>query len=441
MIAVVALAIAATILYLGRRDVTRPAVAFGVVWFGCVALAQLRLTENERPWPDGYWALVLAGGLVFVLAAVLAGGTAPARGAIVARREDYSPRRLVVAALVLSAGALAGLAYKADVLGGVPLLSGHADLLRSRAYRGGEVAIPAWSTALTDGFFLAMWCTLAALWTMRGATRARRAATWALAAGALFGVALLASRNSVLFALSVPLAAAYLLTRLGTRTARAGWVGVGIAVFAAVVGGLFVVRVSENPSPQESFLEREVDRQPPALKLLVPFYVNAVYPLEAEARLYSVVPDRRPYALGAASLLSLPDAAFPEGKPNFGLTLAELMRERRGDGLSWSVATYQGRLYGDGGWAMVLLGSALLGLGLGMLYRWARARSGLVPVAVVGFVAYYAAYMTYDNLLSFTVIAVYDLAAIAAIDLYVRGELDEPLAAIAGVARRVGSTG
>src|SRR3954452_10368124 len=153
--AVAALAIAAATLYLGRRDLTRPAVTFGVVWFGCVALAQLRLTRVETEWSTGFTVLLFAAGLAFMLAAVLAGGTAGARQRIRVLREEYVPRRLVIAGGVLAAGAIAGTVYKAHVLGGLPLLSGHADALRSRAYRAGEIAIPAWSTALTDGFFIA----------------------------------------------------------------------------------------------------------------------------------------------------------------------------------------------------------------------------------------------------------------------------------------------
>jgi hypothetical protein len=45
-------------------------------------------------------------------------------------------------------------------------------------------------------------------------------------------------------------------------------------------------------------------------------------------------------------------------------------------------------------------------------------------VAVLAYVTYYAGYMLYDNLLSFTVIAVYDLAAIAIVDAVVTGRLD-----------------
>ena len=420
MTAVAALAIAAATLYLGRRDVTRPAVAFGVIWFGCVALAQLRLTELETRWPTGFTLLVFTGGLAFMLAATLAGGLAAARGRIAIRSDDYRARRLVAAALVLAAGGVLGMAYKAHVLGGVPLLSGRADELRANAIQDGEVVVPAWSSALTNGFYLAMWCALAALWVLRGrATRLQRGALWLLVAAGLFGTALLASRNTILFAALVPLAGVYVLTRPSRRSALAG-AAVGAGIVALVVGGLFVARLAEATPGRESFLERELERQSIALRPVLPFYINGVYPFEAASRLYRAVPDRLPYTLGGASLTSLPDAAFPEGKPPLGTELSELMRSPASAGLAWSVATYQGRLYADIGWPGVVLGSLLLGLAFGALYRWARPRAGFLFVALVAYVAYYAAFMVYDNLFSFSVIAVYDLAVIALIDRYAR---------------------
>src|SRR5919206_842097 len=93
-----------------------------------------------------------------------------------------------------------------------------------------------------------------------------------------------------------------------------------------------------------------------------------------------------------------------------------------GKRLTWTVASYQGRLYADLGWQGVILGSILLGLSLGYIYRWARSRAGFVAVAVVGYAVYYAAFMIYDNLVSFTLIAAFDLALITVLTYYLRGE-------------------
>lgn len=429
-VGIAALAIAVATLVLGRRDVTRPAVAFGSVWFGCIALAQLRLTEVETQWSPGFTRLAFAGGLAFMLAATVAGGTAHARERIRVSRDHYMASRLVKAGLLLAAGGLAGVAYKAHVLGGIPLLSNRADELRGHAIQGGEVAVPAWSSALTDGFFLAMWCFLAAIWMLWKRTPRRNIiGLGLLAAGSLFGVALLASRNSILFAVSVPVAAAYLSHRAQRRSARLGLVAITLATVAAIIGGLFVVRLSEG-GQRDTFLHREMDRQALLVRPVIPFYINAVYPLEAASRVYRAVPQQQPYTDGGSSLTSLPDAAFPEGKPAIGSTFAVLMRSQVPGSPTWSVATYQGRLYADGGWQIVLLGSLLLGLGFGALYRWARSRSGFLALAVVGYLAYYSAFMVYDNFLSFSIIAIYDLAVVALVDFYARGRVRATIASL-----------
>jgi hypothetical protein len=67
---------------------------------------------------------------------------------------------------------------------------------------------------------------------------------------------------------------------------------------------------------------------------------------------------------------------------------------------------------GPGG---VLAVSVLMGLLFGGLYRYARTVSGLFGAAVLGYVVYYTVYMTYDNMLSFSVIAVYELAVVFAV--------------------------
>ena len=419
--------VAGTVAWLGRRDVTRPAVAFGMTWFAFVALAQLRLTEIEQEWSDSFTAVVFGGGLAFVIAAVLAAGTTPARAHVDVDRERLRPNRLIVAAVVLIAAGAAGAAYKADALGGIPLLSDDPDVVRSRALNG-AVDLPAWSSALTGGFYLGMWCALLALWAHERRTPTLRVALVLLALTGLFGVSLDASRNLVVFAVAVPVLAAYVLMTPGGRRRQAAWAATAIAVIAVGVGGLFVVRLFAAESGSRAYVEDQLDRQPPLLRPLVPVYLNGVYPLEAARRVHEAVPDQYEYGLGANSLSSLPQRAFPEGKAEYGRNVATLMgqgaTQRR---LSWSVASYQGRLSADVGWRGVMLGSILLGLAFGAVYRWSRGRRGLVPVALIAYVAYYSAFLIYDNHLSFSIIAFYDLAVVAGVDAYVRGRFDRPI--------------
>jgi hypothetical protein len=426
---VVALLSAGAIVWLGRHDLSRPAVAFGAPWFGAVALAQLRLTELERPWSTGFTLAVLGGGLAFVVAATLAGGTAPARGALTVERRSVRQRRLVIAAILLFAAGILGAAYKARELGAIPLFADNPDAVRGRAFQEPGGALPAWSSALTNGFYLSLWCALAALWAGGpDSSRARSAGLWLLAAAALVGVSLEASRNLVLFAVAVPAIAAYILAPRPRAGVRWGWIVAAACVVAVGVGGLFVLRVMRADGGAATYVQREIERQPVVLRPLVPVYVNTVFPLEAARRLHRAVPARLSYGLGANSLTSLPRMLFPEGKPPYGETVTALMTTDEPEQLSWAVASYQGRLLADLGWQGVLLGSALLGLAFGALHRWSRARTGFLPLAVIAYVAYYSAFMVYDNLLSFTVIAVFDLAVIAVLAATARGSTLVPAA-------------
>jgi hypothetical protein len=419
-----ALIAAVALLWLGRRDVTRPAVAFGVPWFGAVALAQLRLTEIEEPWSAGFALVALGGGLAFVVAATAAGGTAPARGAVDIDRGALRVRRLTGAALVLVAAGIAGAAYKAHVLDGIPLFSANPDAVRARAMQTGTVTVPTWSTALTDGFFLGGWCALAALWALRRpAPRGRVLALWLLVLIALLGVSLEASRNVLVFALAVPAIVAYVLLPPRRRAAAVTWAAAIAAIVGIAIGGLFVLRVERSSGVAQGYLEREMERQPGVLKPLLPVYVNLAFPLEAARRVHDAVPLVRPYGLGGNSLTSLPDRLFPEGKPAYGAGVAELMDSEREVELTWAVASYQGRLLADLGWQGVLLGSALLGLAFGSLYRWARRSSGSLALGLIAYLAYYAAFMVYDNQLSFTLIGIFDLAVIALVGAYATGRI------------------
>ena len=417
--AAAALLVAGTLLWLGRRDLTRPAVAFGVPWFAFVALAQLRLTELEGDWSTPFTLTVLGGGLAFVVAALIAGGTAPARGKVPVDRDSLAAGRLTIAAAVLLAAGAAGVAYKADRLGGVPLLSDNPDLVRGRAFRTAD--LPAWSSMLTGGLYLSLWCSLAAAWVLWGrASRLRIAGLLVLAAVALFGVSLEASRNVILFALAVPAIGAYVITKPRPGRSQLAWTAAAVAILVAAVGGLLALRLTRGEPGARAYVEQESERQPAVLRPVVPAYITGVFPLEAERRLYEGVPGRYSYAHGGASLNSLPAAAFPAGKPTYGDEVADLMTTTERAQITWSVANYQGRLLKDAGWSAVLLGSLLLGIAAGSLYRWARARAGPVAVAVVAYTAYYCAFMAYDNPLSFSLIGIFDVAVIAAVALLVR---------------------
>jgi oligosaccharide repeat unit polymerase len=437
--AAAALLAAGVILWCGRRDLTRPAVTFGVPWFAFVALAQLRLTDLEQPWSTGFTLLVFGGGLAFVVAAVLAAGTAGARGTLRIEREQINVRRLLTVAILLILAGVPAVFYRSHVLGGIPLLSDNPDAVRFRVFQNGQVILPGWSSALTGGFYIGMWGVLAAIWALAPrVSRRRLLPLWLIALVALFGVSLEASRNLIIFAVVVPAVGAYLLSRGrdgGERPLL--WVVGAICLLVLGVGGLYTLRLERGQSNARDYITHESDKLPAAVRPILPLYVNGAYPFEAARRAYEAVPERVGYEFGAASLSSLPDKLFPEGKSKFGRNLSSLMATGAPGAITWTVGTYQGRLLGDLGWRGVMLGSILLGLMLGSLYRWARGKAGFLPVALISYVAYYSGFMVYDNQLSFSLIAVYDLGIIALMGAYSLGWTDELVAGLRRLARRL----
>jgi oligosaccharide repeat unit polymerase len=411
----------ALIVALGRRDVSRPAIAFGAVWFLCVAAAQMRLTTFEHAWSLEFTAVVFGGGLTLVAAALLAAGSAPARGSVSATPSAYRPTRLVISAVALLVGGVAGLAWKATIVGGIPLFSGEIDVLRARAYGPeGEIAVPAWSTFLTNGFHLAFWCLLAALWAGWGSSSGRRVVAAFLLGAAVVGALSGGSRNLVLLLVAIPVVAAYVLQ--GRLSSRQKLALAGVAAIAVVgATALYLVRVHEREAGRQTFINRELDALPPPLQPLLPLYVGGVFPFEAERRLAEAVPSRFAYGNGAVTLQGLPDALFPNGKIIYADVVASLTYETTETTPYWTVATYQGRALADFGLPGVAVVSVLLGLLLGGAYRWARGHAGLFSVAVIGYVVYYAAFMVYDNFASVAAMsAAYDLLAIGVLDRIVR---------------------
>jgi hypothetical protein len=346
------------------------------------------------------------------------------RGGLEVAPARYDSNRLLAAALVLMCGAIGGWTYKHHVLGGIPLLSDSVDVVRGRAVTAtGNSRLPTWSSALTGGSYLALWALLAALWIdWRSASWVRRGVLGVLAAVALFGVALDGSRNLLLLSVAVPLIGAYIVAAPVGRAKTLLRAGAVALVVLAVVGGVFVARLGQTgPGNQgRTFVDTELHRYSPVLRPVLPVYINGVLPFDAYERVHDAVPTRVAWGNGAFSLLSLPDAAFRDGKPNYGgLVTAQMQFGEVAD--FWAVATYQGRAFADVGPGGVFSVSVLLGLLFGGVYRLARRGFGLFSLAAVGLVAYYSACMTYDNLLSFTLISVYDLAILFAVNRFAQG--------------------
>lgn len=408
------------VLYFGRRDLTHPIVAFGSIFFAFVTLAQIRLTPFEKPWSAEFALVVFGGALLFVAAALLTAGSRGVRGSFAVKAAEYRSTRLLFAALILLCGGAIGLTWKARILGGVPLFSGQIDVLRQSAFGNeGEIVVPAWSTFLTDGFYLAFWCLGAALWAGPTLRRSLRWIIVLLMVAALIGVLSEGSRNLLLLALAMPALALYWTWRLPGILKVA--VGVGAAfLVVALLGAFFVVRINQRAGSAD-FVSHEVKSAPVVLQPFVPIYMGGVFTLETERRLMEAVPARFSYGLGTYTLQGLPDRLFPNGKNAYSDALGSLTYTDAATTPYWTVATYQGRALADFGVSGVVIVSALLGVLFGIAYRACRGGTRLFSVAALAYVTYYCAFLFYDNLASIAVMAViYDLGVLAAVDILSR---------------------
>ena len=422
------LAIAAAILWLGRRDLTHPAVAFGLAWFLSVAITQLDLTSFVQPWSGSFALLVFGGGLAFVAAAVISAGTDRARGTV-ARSDPTTSRGASCwrrwscwQAACWAAG------WRAAFSAACRCSRGTSTRCGPGAYGNGNVAIPSYVTFLSNGFYLGGWCLLAYLWL-----RWRELSSLAIAAIAAGGVRPRSARSPAARATSsstrsaVPLVAVYASTH-GCLDGRSDHRGRRCPAPGRLQRRLH--RPLGGQRGTDQYLDFELSRQPRMLRPLVPLYVATAYPFEAERRYVLAMPGKFSPTRGGATLASLPDAAFPHGKPPLGNMIGTLTHTSP-KAPNWTVASYQGRIIADFGATAVLPFSILLGLLLGAGYRACRGRRGLLALAAVGIIAYYAAFMTYDNLLSFSLGVFYDLAVVACVaafagGLTVRGRLRRP---------------
>jgi hypothetical protein len=414
VIAGVACVLVVAALYLGRRDLAHPAWAFAIPWFLWVAVAQLRLTTFEHSWSFSYAALVIGGGLLFSFGAVLAAGFAPVRGTLHVSMNRYSVPRFVAIAVALLITAGIGLAWKASIVGGVPLFSGEIDVLRARAHSE-EHHVPGLVTVLTDGFLLALWLALASLviaWDSLAISR--RLSLGALATAAFLGTASSGSRNSMLGAIAVPIVAWYVLSRQSSSWRRRLIIFGGAVALVLLLAGYTAVRSGQTESPSERFAAHQAhgDQIRRAALLL---YMGGVFGFEVERRVTELVPKHSQYANGVATLQLLPDRLFPHGKPFYdSVTTSTGLYDSTAP--FWTVATYQGRAFIDFGVAGITFESLLLGLILGGAYRLCRSRSWLISTVIAGYAAYYALFLFYENLISINPTFAYDLLGLAIIE-------------------------
>jgi oligosaccharide repeat unit polymerase len=381
---------------------------FGVPWFLLAFAASLQLTPYQTAWTrETQWA-VLIGPLVLILIATA--GTRANRESLRGWvSETIAADRGIGAALLLLIVGAFGFVVKVKLLGAIPLFSKEIDVVRA----GGHGLVPAWVTFLTDCLYLGAWI---ALWTAyRGqATTAQRRILNCIAAAGIGATALHGSRNSLLFAIAVPV-----LFLAMTRSSKAGSARLVVVVLIALLfmGTAFVYRTSQHRDDAfgQYFYSGALATNSTAGKLFYALYITGTYPFETlnrEDRFFATSPRGHGaysaigysgYLQGVVPKRSLYDVSRTLTRPFY-----------------FNVATYEGSLIADFGLVGVVLGSAALGF----LVRRVRLRLLRAPsdfaVMLYAYALYLCAFLIYENLLFFYPFQPWDIAVLAVAVRWVR---------------------
>jgi oligosaccharide repeat unit polymerase len=381
-----------------RTDRMRPWILLGVLWYPAVAISQLHLlTGYEHEWSNRTAALILVGPvLIAVPAAVISRGSSASahRGTFPSR---VSARRLRAGGVVLLGGALVGSVLRAHLLGGITVLSANVDAARAQR-------VPAPVTFLTDGAFIAFWLFLARLYVLRRTARRISLVDAGLAVASLGVVASVASRNTLLLALGVPLLFAHgtgIMPRVKFR-----YIAAIVAVTAAILSGLFFYRTSQHRTDafEHFFYYEIVPATPRPLRPLLPAYLSFATGFETLSRVTAAFPSSYPYGGGRYSLSWIPRQLQVVRRDDLNVVTGQLSQP-----YYFNVSTYEGPLYADAGWLGVVIGSFLMGIGLGFAERWLLARRTAPRAGVRAFLAYTVAFLLYANLFTLYLSPLYDM--------------------------------
>jgi hypothetical protein len=393
-IALLAAGLTAGFLAVGRDDLTRPHIALPAIWFGAVAISQLKLLNYETEWSPAITPIVFGGPLLFAAASAVVSH----RYVRPATRPDFdslSLTRLGYCAISLLLLGAVGTYLKATRGDGLPLLAEVIDKARS----AGRVHVPAYITILTDCLIVSGWLSALRLAIKRRTKHPGQLLELGMILLALIGVGFNASRNTLLLALFVPLAFAYLTGAFRHLTTRAVVAIVALAgVILAVSSGLFFIRTSQHrQSAFESyFYPSVVQATSPPLRPLLPLYVGLATPLETLNRV-TKDSSQTSVNLGIFSIPGIPLGLTPFGRRgDFYALTGDLSRP-----YYFNVATYEGPLYADGGTVLVFFMSLMLGLGFGVLRIVLLRRATVASLALAAYLTYTAAFLFYENALAF----------------------------------------
>jgi hypothetical protein len=397
-------------------DFFSPLVAFPVCWLLGVALAQIQVLHVQQPWSGTAWLVMLWSPIAFLLGGIVGDNAAilavkvnshrrPIAETFDACAQSRGPRLLLY---VLVAVGLAGVTYQFARAHDIPLLASHIDMART--------SLPGGPTIVSlDALVIA--ATLALVLPERLLSRAALSYL-AVAALALGALALTGGRGNLV----VPPAVAGLSRwQLGRRPAPWSLAAV-IVLMLGALSIIFYLRVGQEAHEAwaTELLGHVVYHMPAPLVPLFPMWLAVAMNFNSLARVAAYYPSHHAYGHGIYDA-----GALHMFVHSTSLSTGQLTPP-------WTLSTFAGPLWADGGFVALTLGAGLIGALTTFAYRAAR-RSGSIGYLLVScYMLFLAVFLLYQNL--FTVY--FDWILVTA-GLLVTGIVLEPSDAVRGRAERL----
>jgi hypothetical protein len=363
-------------------DFFSPLVAFPVCWLLGIALAQIRLLDVQQPWSGTAWLVMLWSPIAFLLGGIVGGHAAtlavkvnphrrPFAETLGACAQSRGPRLLL---FVLVAVGLAGVIYQFARAHGIPLLASHIDMART--------SLPGGPTIVSlDALVIA--ATLALVLPERLLSRAALPYL-AVAALALGALALTGGRGDFVVP---PVVAGLARWRLGRRPALWSLAAVTVLILGAL-SIIFYLRVGQEAHEAwaTELLGRVVYHMPAPLVPLFPLWLAVAMNFNSLARVVAYYPSHHAYGHGI----------YDAGALHMFVHSASLSTGQLTP--PWTLSTFAGPLWADGGFVALTLGAGLIGALTTFVYRAARRSGSIGHLLVSCYMLFLAVFCLYQDM-------------------------------------------
>jgi hypothetical protein len=399
-------------------DFFSPLVAFPVCWMLGVALAQIRLLDVQQPWSSTAWLVMLWSPIAFVFGGIVGDHAATLAVKVNSHRRPFAETldacaqsrapRLLLYGLV--AVGLAGVTYQFARAHGIPLLASHIDMART--------TLPGGPTIVSLDV-LVVAATLALVLPERLLSRAALPYL-VVAALALGALALTGGRGDFVVP---PAVAALARWRLGRRPAPWSLAAVIILMLGAL-SIIFYLRVGQEAHEAwaTELLGHVVYHMPAPLVPLFPLWLAVAMNFNSLARVAAYYPSHHAYGYGIYNA-----GALHMFVHSTSLSTGQLTPP-------WTLSTFAGPLWADGGFVALTLGAGLIGAITTFAYRAARRSGSIGHLLVSCYMLFLAVFLLYQNLFT-----VYFDWILVTVGLMVAGIALEPSDAVRGRGERLWS--